>query len=214
MSAIAAPTTAPATLADRLVVRRSLWTDAALVIGGIAIVAGLAQVEVPMWPVPITGQTLGVVLVGAALGTRRATISLTGYMLLGLAGLPIFAGGGSGPLYVTQPSFGFIVGFIPAAALIGWLAERRWDRRPLLSLAGFLLASAVPFVVGVPYLAIVLSVLGLPHDLGTVMGLGVTPFLIGGAVKWLVAAAAVPLLWRLVGTAGRRRAEDSKPSLS
>ncbi|MDO5700140.1 MAG: biotin transporter BioY [Bowdeniella nasicola] len=168
-------------------------------VAGVAVVALLARVDIPMWPVPITGQTLGVLLVGATLGARRGGGALFVYMLAGLAGLPVFAGGGAGPAAFFSPSFGYIVGFIPAAALIGYLCERHWDRHPIRSVAGFGLASLIPFLIGVPWLGAVLASLGQPHDLPTLMALGVTPFLVGGVVKWAIAAATLPAAWRLLG---------------
>lgn len=187
------------TLADR-VLSRSAVNNAVLITAGTALVAILAQATVPLWPVPVTGQTLGVMLVGATLGAWRGAASLALYLALGLAGLPIFAGAGAG----FSPSFGFIIGFVPAAALIGWLAERSWDRRPALAMLGFLAASIVPFLVGVPYLAVALGSLDLPNDVAAVMQAGVIPFLPGGIVKWLIAAAALPLLWKLVRAADER----------
>ena len=191
-------------LADAAIARpdqhaQRLARDGALIAAGIAVVAALARVEIPMWPVPVTGQTLGVLLVGATLGARRGALALTGYAGLGLAGAPVFAGGAGGVAMLTAPSFGFVLGFIPAAALIGYLSERRWDRRPALAVAGFGLASLIPFLIGVPYMGAVLAALGLPHDASTLLSLGVTPFLIGGAVKWAIAAAVLPLAWRALG---------------
>jgi biotin transport system substrate-specific component len=178
------------------VIRRSAVTDALLVVAGTALVAVSAQVEVPLWPVPVTGQTLAVMLVGAALGFRRGAAALALYLVAGVAGAPVFAGWSGGVASLASPSFGFVVGFIPAAALMGWLSERRWDRRPVLAVAGFGLASALPFVVGLPWLAVVLAHLGLPHDLGAVLAAGFTPFIIGGLVKWAIAAAVLPLAWK------------------
>jgi biotin transport system substrate-specific component len=200
--------TAPAsrlvpTLADR-VVPRSAIANALLIVGGTALVAVSAQVSVPLWPVPVTGQTLGVLLVGASLGAWRGAASLALYMVLGLAGLPIFADFAGGPASVLLPSFGFIIGFFPAAALIGWLSERAWDRRPVLAAAGFFVASLVPFLFGLPYLAVVLGNLGLPHDFAAVMAAGFTPFIVGGIVKWAIAAALLPLSWMLVRRVDRR----------
>lgn len=192
---VANPTTS--SLADSIFTR-SRATNAILVTAGVALVALLARVEVPMWPVPVSGQTLGVLLVGATLGARRAALSMTSYLLAGLAGVPVFAGGAAGPLYVLAPSFGFIIGFIPAAAFIGWLAQRTWDRRPVLALLGFLGASIIPFLVGVPYLALMLSRLGAAHDMATLWTVGIAPFLVGGVAKWLIAASALPLAWRAV----------------
>ncbi|WP_150309155.1 biotin transporter BioY [Planctomonas psychrotolerans] len=196
----------PTVLADRIL-SRSVTTDVTLVVAGAALTAGLAQVEVPMWPVPITGQTLAVMLVGASLGAKRGAMSLGLYLVLGVIGLPIFAGFTGGPLAVLKPSFGFIIGFVFAAALIGWLAERNWDRKALPALAGFFLASLVPFAFGLPYMAIVLGNLGVANDLGTVLAFGVYPFIIGGIAKWLIAAAALPLAWKGVRALDARKGE-------
>jgi biotin transport system substrate-specific component len=191
------------TIIDR-VVPRSAITNTLLILGGTAVVAVSAQVSIPLWPVPVTGQTLAVLLVGSSLGAWRGTVSLTLYMLLGLVGLPIFADFAGGPASVLLPSFGFVIGFIPAAALIGWLSEHAWDRRPLLAAAGFLAASFVPFLFGLPYLAIVLGNLGVPNDFAAVMAAGFTPFIVGGIIKWAIAAALLPIAWTLVRRADRK----------
>ena len=204
MSTAAVALPRPITLADQLVGTRSRVTDVGLVLAGVAVVGALAQVEVPLWPVPISGQTLGVMLVGASLGARRAAASMTSYLFLGLAGLPLFAGGTGGPASVLKPSFGFIIGFIVAAAFIGWLAERSWDRHRGLALLGFLGASVIPFLLGVPYMGLVLGQMGLANDPATLVSLGVTPFILGGVVKWLLAASLLPLAWRGVRELDRR----------
>lgn len=190
-------------LADRFV-SRSLATDAALVLGGVAFTGLMAQVQIPLWPVPITGQTLAVMLVGATLGARRGALSLTLYMLIGLLGVPLFAGYAGGAQSLGLPSFGFIIGFIPAAAVVGWLSQRQWDRHVILSLGAFFLASLIPFAIGLPYLAASLAQLGLPHAFGDVMAAGFTPFIVGGVVKWIIAAGSLPLLWRGVKALDRR----------
>lgn len=198
MTSTPAVPTGQFTLADHLVRSRRLATDVALMLGGVAVVALLAQVQIPLWPVPVSGQTLGVLLVGASLGARRAVLSMAAYLVLGLAGLPLFAGGDGGAAMVFTPSFGYIIGFVFAAWMIGRLSERRWDRHRGLALLGFLGASLVPFLFGVPYLGIVLASAGMAHDAGTLLSLGVSPFLVGGIVKWLLAAALMPALWTLV----------------
>lgn len=196
-------TTHGTVLADHLVTNRSAAANIALIGAGAATVALLAQVEIPMWPVPITGQTLGVMLVGATLGAWRGAAALLTYLIAGLAGLPVFAGLTGGIASVANPSFGFIIGFVFAAALIGWLAQRNWDRRPILSLVAFFGASLVPFVFGVPYMWVALEQLGTDMNFALAMQYGVTPFIIGGIVKWLLAAALLPLAWRLVRTVER-----------
>jgi biotin transport system substrate-specific component len=185
-------------LADALV-RRGALANTLLVVAGTVFTALLAQVQIPLWPVPITGQTLAVVLVGATLGTWRGTASMALYLAAGVAGAPIFTGWSHGLGAGVLPSFGFVIGFIPAAALVGWLSERRWDRRPLLSIAGFGLASAVPFLFGLPWLGAALAHVGLPHDVATVLNAGFTPFIVGGIVKWAIAAAALPIAWKALG---------------
>ena len=169
MSAIAAAPSSRRVLAD-VIARptsrgRAFALDAGLVVAGAALVAVLAQVSIPLWPVPITGQTLGVIVVGAALGSRRGAAAMITYMLVGLAGLPVFADFTGTIAAVAKPSFGFVIGFIFSAFVAGWFAEREWDRRPALAFLGFAIASLMPFLFGLPYLAFILNV---------VMGLDLT----------------------------------------
>ncbi|MBT1545439.1 biotin transporter BioY [Curtobacterium aurantiacum] len=187
-----------AVLADRLRTH-GLATDAALVAGGALFTAAMAQLEVPMWPVPITGQTLAVVLVGATLGARRGMLSLLVYAVAGLAGAPFFADMQGGLQALALPSFGYVIGFIPAAGLVGWLARRDWDRNVGRAAVAMLLASAIPFVTGLPYLAVALGQLGAPSDLQSVLAAGLYPFIVGGIAKALIAAGILPLAWKAVG---------------
>lgn len=185
---------------------RALAVDAGLVVAGAALVAVLAQVEIPLWPVPITGQTLGVIVVGASLGAWRGAAALTTYMLAGLAGLPVFAGLTGTIVAVGKPSFGFVIGFIFSAFVAGWFAQRAWDRKPLLAFAGFAVASAIPFVVGVPYMAFILNVvLGLDYSFTQVLEAGLLPFILGGVIKAALAALIIPGAWALVGKADSRK---------
>ena len=204
MSAIAVPARRPV-LADALAPHRTRLQDAGLVLAGVGVVALLAQVTIPLPLVPITGQTLGVILVGAALGSRRGAAALLTYLLIGLAGAPVFAEFSGGPASVLSPSFGFLLGFVPAAFVAGRFAERAWDRTPLLAMAGFVAASAVPFLFGVPYLAMILdAVMGVELGLGGVLAAGLWPFIPGGLVKAAMAAVLIPAAWRGV------RALDSR----
>lgn len=194
-------------LADALLRSRSVAGDVALVAAGAATVAVSAQLSVPLWPVPVTAQTLAVLLVGAALGPWRGALAMIVYALAGLAGLPVFANFTGGPASVLKPSFGFVIGFIAAAFFAGLMARRAWDRRIGPALAGFALASAAPFVIGLPYLAMMLGVLGLDNSVGTVLATGLVPFILGGVVKAALAAVLVPLAWRGVRAAERRRSQ-------
>lgn len=203
MSAIAAVPTSRRVLAD-VIARpssraRALALDAALVITGAAVVALLAQVSIPLWPVPITGQTLGVIVVGAALGSRRGAAAMVTYMLVGLAGLPVFADFTGSIAAVAKPSFGFVIGFIFSAFVAGWFAERAWDRRPALAFVGFAAATAVPFVFGIPYMAFILNVvMGLDFTFVGLLEVGLLPFILGGLVKAAIAALIIPGAWALV----------------
>ena len=205
MSALAVPARRPV-LADALAPHRTLLRDAVLVLAGAAVVAVLAQITIPLPLVPITGQTLGVLLVGAALGSRRGAAALGTYMLAGLAGAPVFAEFTGGPATVLSPSFGFVIGFVPAAFLAGWFAERAWDRRPVLAMAGFVAASVVPFLVGVPYLAMILNaVMGAGAGLGDVLAAGLWPIIPRGLVKAAPAAGLIPAAWKGVRALDERR---------
>ena len=193
-ASLSARPAAAGVLADRVFPQRSTLVNVALVVAGAAVVGLLAQAQWRIGPVPITGQTLGVMLVGGALGMRRGAAALTAYLFVGLAGAPVFAGGGGGPAYVLMPSFGFVVGFIGAAAIAGWAAERAWDRDVLPAMAGFCLATAAPFVVGVPYLALITGM----TDPAVIAAAGITPFILPGLVKAGIAAMVFPLAWRVI----------------
>lgn len=185
---------------------RAFALDAGLVIAGAAVVALLAQVSIPLQPVPITGQTLGVIVVGAALGSRRGAAALATYMLVGLAGLPVFADFTGTVAAVAKPSFGYVIGFIFSAYVAGWFAERHWDRRPALAFVGFAAASAVPFVFGIPYMALILNVVGGGEfTFWQLLEFGLFPFIVGGLIKAALAALIIPGAWALV-----RRADAKK----
>ena len=186
-------------LADR-VLPRSLAVDAGLVLAGAALTAGLAQVAIPLWPVPITGQTLGVLLVGASLGATRGAISMVVYALAGLVGLPVYSDHTAGAAVLLGPTGGYIVGFVLAAAFTGWLAERRWERRFLAGMVAFVAGSVVVFLVGLPWLQ---ASLGLTWP-ETLAG-GLYPFIIGGIIKAVIAALALRGAWALVARADRSK---------
>lgn len=184
-------------LADTL--PRSALRDIALVIGFAALVGALAQVVIllPFTPVPITGQTFGVLAGGLAVGWRRAAAGMAVYALAGLAGVPWFAQAQGGLHSLVLPSFGYIVGFVVAATLLGELAERRCDRNPLTTLAAMAAGSFVIYLFGLTWLAATLHI-----SLVRAIQLGVIPFLIGDAIKSLLAAGLLPGTWRLLGRSG------------
>lgn len=182
----------------------ALALDAALVIGGSLFIALLAQVTIrlPFTPVPITGQTLGVLLVGTAYGWVRAGLTLSLYLAEIAVGLPFAAEGEAGleRLTLSTPSGGYLWGFLAAATLCGWLANRGWDRSLGSSLGVMLLGNIVIYAFGIPWLAASIDV-----PVAEALELGLYPFVIGDIVKLLIAAALLPAAWRLVrpGSTGR-----------
>ena len=182
------------TLADRIFTRR-LATDVVLVAAGAAFVSLAAQLTIPMVPVPITGQTLAVLLVGASLGAMRGAISLALYAVLGIVGVPVFSEASQGLAIVGGPTGGYIIGFIFAAALTGWLAQREWDHRILKALAAFGAGTLVTFAFGLPWLAFWLGANGFDNDLNAVLQSGLYPFIVGGIIKAVLAAGFIRLAW-------------------
>lgn len=195
-------------LADRIF-SRSLAVDLVLVAAGAFLTALLAQVTIPLWPVPITGQTLAVLLVGATLGMRRGASSLALYAVLGLVGLPVYAPQDDGShitgfAALAAPSFGYIIGFIFAAGFVGWLSERTWDRKFLKALATFVGGSVVVFVFGLPWLAVVTGA-----TLLQTYQWGLEPFIIGGIIKAVIAALLLPVAWWGADRLAARRERDA-----
>ncbi len=184
----------PLVLAD--LVPGTLVRDASLVVGAACFVGLLAQVSIhlPFTPVPITGQTLGVLLAGTALGWKRGLASMGLYAVAGLVGVPWFAGHASG--YVGA-SFGYIVGFVLCAGLCGWLAERKADRSLLKSVPAMVVGEVVMYAVGVVWLAADLHL-----SAGKAISEGLTPFLAGDAIKAAIAAGLLPAAWKLAGSRG------------
>jgi biotin transport system substrate-specific component len=174
--------------------------DAALVLGGAAFTALLAQlsINVPGSPVPITGQTLAVGLVGATLGFRRGTAAMLLYALLGLV-LPVYADGASGWDVVWGANGGYIVGFVIATAVIGLMAERGADRKALTAFVAFALAQVLVFGFGLVGLK-----LATDESWGWVVHNGFTIFIVGGLVKAAIGAAVLPSAWSLVRRFERR----------
>jgi biotin transport system substrate-specific component len=168
--------------------------DATLVLAGALLTALFAQIEinVPPSPVPVTGQTLAVGLVGATLGARRGASSLALYAILGLF-LPFYAGGESGWHVVWGASGGYIVGFVFAAGAIGWLAERGADRKALAAFAAFVVGQLIVFAFGLAGLKI-----SVGESWGWTIHNGFSIFIVGGVIKALIGALVLPSAWTLV----------------
>ena len=189
MSTIAVPSPRRV-LADA--VASSRVADAVLVVSGAALVGLLAQVTIHLGftPVPITGQTLGVLLVGTALGWRRASLAMGLYVAAGVLGVPWFAGHSSG---VPMATFGYLLGFVVASAALGWLASRGADRTVARAVTSMVVGEVIIFAIAVPWLAVSLHV-----GLATAISLGLTPFITGEVIQAALAGVALPATWRLV----------------
>lgn len=171
-----------------------------LVLAGAGVVGAAAQLSVPLpgSPVPLTGQTFAVLLVGAALGPRRGAASMLFYLGAGTLGVPWFAGGGSG---FRAATFGYLVGFVFAAALVGWLAARGGDRRPLRTAGTMAAGTILIYLTGAAWL-----VAGLGLAPSTAVAVGVVPFVPGDILKAVLAMGLLPAAWRVAAhVTGRRR---------
>ena len=218
-----------ATLADAVFPRSGLLVDVALVVGFAFFTAVFAQIAIrfPGTTVPITGQTLAILVTGGALGSKRGALSMLVYMLMGMFVLPVFAPpssllnqetihfilpwAGTDGLVWDMSSGGYIAGFILGAYLVGWLAERGWDRRARVSLA-MVVGNLSIYAVGLPWLAWFIAFSTIPgldltyYDaivgndvLDKTLKGGLYPFIGGDAVKLLVASMVLPGAWELVG---------------
>lgn len=201
---IASSLSAPRLLVDVLPGR--VARDVAVVVGSAAFVGASAQVLVPLpfTPVPLSLQTLAVLLVGAAAGPSRSLVAMLLYIVVGTLGMPWFAGGDSG---WGGASFGYVLGFAIAAPLVGALAARGADRTVLRTTALMIVGNVAIYLCGVTWLTVSTG-MALPKALL----LGVVPFLVGDLLKIAVAATVLPGAWRLVGPHGSRADVAAKPT--
>lgn len=191
---MAQPAVQPTTLMD------ALWTPeqsqkvlrlGLLALAGTALLALSAKIQVPFWPVPMTMQSFVVLVLGMAYGWRLAGATLLLYLAEGALGLPVFASG-AGLAYLAGPTGGYLLGFLLAAVLLGWLAERGWDRSVLWTLVAMVIGNIVIFAPGVAWLSVLMG------DLAKAIGAGLTPFLAASLFKTGLAAAVLPFAWRLL----------------
>ena len=175
--------------------KESLVYDIVWIIGATIFIALAAQIAIPVpfSPVPITGQSLAVLLTGILLGSKRGSLTVILYLLEGIAGLPVFAAAGFGLTHLVGPTGGYLIGFVPAAFLCGYLAEKGWDRNFGLALLTMIIGKIAIFVCGLLWLA---EWVGLDQ----VLMMGLYPFLPGMVIKITLATASLPLGWKLVGT--------------
>ena len=187
---LALPTPMPLVLAD--VWSRTRVADAVTVVSAAGLTALSAQVAfpVPGSPVPVTGQTLAVLLTAAALGPLRGALGQLLYVMAALVGLPVLAQGAGGAQAVFGATAGYLLGFIVAAAIVGRLAKGGWSRTPVRVFASYAVGSLVIYAFGATVLALVTG-----QDMVWAIQKGVLPFLAGDAFKALLAAGLLPLAW-------------------
>ncbi len=209
----------PGTLAQRLVpargaLQRPFVRDGLLVLAGSLLMALTAQISIPLpfTPVPITGQTFGVLLIGALLGPRLGALTMLLYLAQGLMGLPVFAGGRSawtpssipGIPVIIGPTAGYLFSFPIAAAVVGALAHRGWDRRVRTALPAMILGNIIILALGFLWLAGATALFRGSVDVLALLNMAVLPFLPGDAIKILLAALALPGGWQLLGMLDQR----------
>lgn len=171
----------------------ALVYDLLLIVGASLFIALSAQVSINLWftPVPITGQTFAVLLVGALLGSKRGGAALLTYLAEGAAGMPVFANGLSGWGVIEGPTGGYLVGFVAAAFVVGWLAEHGWDRHVVKTALAMVIGNLIIYAFGLIWLS---KFVGADK----VIALGLEPFLAGDAVKIALAAGLLPGGWQLM----------------
>jgi len=185
-----------ATIADHLrpcEKRYTAFYDIGLVLGGSLLIGLSAKLKVvlPFGPVPVTGQTFAVLMVGALLGARRGSLAVLAYLVQGIAGAPVFAFGG-GPAVLLGPTGGYLTGFIPAAFITGLLAERGWDRRMATTVLAMILGNLAIYTCGLLWLTCLMGVKT------TVVTMGLLPFIPGDILKIILAAILLPSGWKLL----------------
>ena len=194
----------PVSLGERISARAR---HIALMVAGALFIALTAQLVIPLSPVPITGQTLGVLLVGGALGSKRGGFSTLLYVVMGFF-LPVYANHEQGIAHFISSTDGhlvlgalggYLIGFIFAAAVVGRLAELGWDRNFIGAVAAFVVGNLIVYAIGVPWLMLAAGL-----NINEAVAGGLTPFLLGDGLKILAAAALFPAAWWIVG---RRPAE-------
>ena len=176
-----------------------LWIKRAVLVAlGIATLAIAAKIKVPMWPVPITMGTFAVLAIGTAYGPRLGLTTILGYMLIGALGYDVFASSSAqnnGLAYMFGGSGGYLLGYVFATVALGYVARRGWDRSTGLMALGLLFGNALIYVPGLLWLN------GFAESWAQTFAWGLTPFLIGDAIKLALAALLIPAIWKMVGSA-------------
>ena len=173
----------------------SVLTNATLIAGGAIFLAALAQISIPVpgSPVPVTGQTLGVLLIGTTYGSGLGLATFAMYLLAGIAGAPVFAGASSGIEKITGATGGYLIGMMVATFLLGVLAKRQLDQRFLTALPTMLIGTITIFTFGLFWLHYFTG-----NDWNWTISAGLVPFIFGEILKIVIAGTSLPVVWRFV----------------
>ncbi len=191
--------------------RSALVYDLGLILAGSVLIALSAQLAfwVPFSPVPVTGQTFAVLMLGALLGAKRGGLCVLAYVAEGAAGLPVFAAGAGGLLWLLGPTGGYLLGFIAAAVLVGYLAERGWDRRVWTTIVTMLAGNICIYFFGLLWLTVLAITGRVQTTMSDLFKVGVYPFIAGDVAKTVLAALLLPAGWKVLslfnGAIVRRR---------
>ena len=186
----------PSNLSATVLPRTSAISKGLLIFGGALFLAALAQVAIPVpgSPVPVTGQTLGVLLLATAYGANLGASTFALYLLIGLAGAPVFANQGHGLERLIGPTGGYLVGMLIASWVLGALAGRKWDQRFLSAITTMFIGNIIIFTFGLIWLHEYTG-----KDWAWTFGAGLTPFIFGEILKIVIAGTSLPALWKVVG---------------
>lgn len=186
---------APHSLRSALFPQSTLITNGALALGGVTFLALMAQIALPIpgSPVPVTGQTLGALLIGASYGRALGATTFALYLGIGIAGAPVFSQQGHGIAKVVGPTGGYLIGMFLATIVLSFLASKKWDKKIFTAILSMLIGQALIFIPGLIWLQ-----QSTGKDWSWTINAGLTPFIFGEILKVAIAATALPILWRVV----------------
>ena len=165
--------------------------DIALIVCGSLLIGLCAQISIG-WPVPVTGQTFAVLMLGALFGSRRGSLCILAYIAEGVAGFPVFSAGRAGLGVLAGPTGGYLAGFVAAAYVTGYLAGKGWDRRIWTTIMAMIFGNLAIYTFGLGWLCHIV-------ELKSVLAIGLYPFIVGDLLKIALAAVLLPAGWKLLG---------------
>lgn len=180
------------TIYDILFKQKNIFIDASMFALSVVFMAGMANIMIPLWPVPITMQTFGIFMVAFFFGSRKGLVAMLSYVLAGIAGFGVFAGYNAGPAAIMGPTGGYIIGFLACAFVVGLMIERGYGRTKKSVLLCMVIGNVIIYAFGLVGLKLFLGDIGL----WALLMAGMIPFLVGDALKIIAAVALFPYLWK------------------